>query len=61
MDWLLIIPNGVGAILGFIQIFICLVIPSREKVPHSEIESGGIQPAEKVTDEDVETTIASSH
>ncbi len=61
MDWIMIIPNGVGAILGFIQIFICLVIPSREKVPSSDIETGGIHPEEKVTDVDVETIIASSH
>ncbi len=61
MDWIMIIPNGVGAILGFIQIFICLVIPRQEKVPPSEIETGGVQPAENVTDVDVETTSDSTN
>lgn len=30
MDMVLLIPNGLGAILGFIQMFLCLVAPRRE-------------------------------
>ena len=53
MDWIMIIPNGTGAILGFIQMFICLVIPSRGEVSSAEIE---IQPMEEETEVDVEAT-----
>ena len=53
MDWIMIIPNGTGAILGFIQMFICLVIPSRGEVSSAEIE---IQPVEEETEVDVEAT-----
>ncbi len=59
MDWIMIIPNGVGAILGFVQIFICLVIPSREKASPGEIEIQGVH--EEGTDEDVETSITSTN
>mmetsp|Transcript_32691 Transcript_32691/g.68759 ORF Transcript_32691/g.68759 Transcript_32691/m.68759 type:complete len:95 (+) Transcript_32691:95-379(+) len=39
MDWIIMVPNGLGAILGFIQMFLRLVIPSREILPSSsEIE-----------------------
>ena len=29
MDWIILIPNGLGAILGFIQMFLRLVVPAR--------------------------------
>jgi hypothetical protein len=57
MDWIIITPNGVGAILGFIQIFICLVIPNREKLSSDKIESQGIQLTEKVLDVDVDVDV----
>mmetsp|Transcript_789 Transcript_789/g.1110 ORF Transcript_789/g.1110 Transcript_789/m.1110 type:complete len:122 (+) Transcript_789:758-1123(+) len=35
MDWFITVPNGLGAILGFIQMFLRLVVPSREVSPSS--------------------------
>ena len=29
MDWFIIVPNGLGAILGFVQMMLRLVVPSR--------------------------------
>jgi len=59
MDWIIIVPNGFGAILGFIQMFLRLVVPSRETFPSGEVErqlelSGG------VTDVDIEATVSAS-
>ena len=54
MDWIIMIPQGSGAIIGFVQMFICLVIPSRDKVFSVEIQA--VQPVEEVTDVDVEAT-----
>ncbi len=55
MDWIIMIPQGSGAIIGFVQMFICLVIPSREKVFSVDFQavqaSGG-----EVTGVDVEAT-----
>ncbi len=48
-----------GAILGIIQLFICLVIPSRVNESSSEIKCQVGQPVEVVTDVDVETSIPS--
>jgi hypothetical protein len=59
LDWTLVIPNGMGAILGIIQLFICLVIPSRVNESSSEIKCQVGQPVEVVTDVDVETSIPS--
>lgn len=30
LDWFIIVPNGLGAILGFIQMFLRLVVPSKD-------------------------------
>ena len=54
MDWIIMIPQGLGAIIGFVQMFICLVVPSGEKVSSVEIQA--VQPVEEVTDVDVEAT-----
>ncbi|KAL7541174.1 hypothetical protein ACHAXR_010685, partial [Thalassiosira sp. AJA248-18] len=44
LDWLIIVPNGLGALLGFTQMFIRLIIPSREVFPSSrEIERQGVE------------------
>eukprot|EP00579_Thalassiosira_antarctica_P032040 CAMPEP_0201992858 /NCGR_PEP_ID=MMETSP0905-20130828/1274_1 /ASSEMBLY_ACC=CAM_ASM_000554 /TAXON_ID=420261 /ORGANISM="Thalassiosira antarctica, Strain CCMP982" /LENGTH=269 /DNA_ID=CAMNT_0048547595 /DNA_START=329 /DNA_END=1138 /DNA_ORIENTATION=- len=60
MDWIIIVPNGLGAILGFIQMFLRLVVPSRETFPSSgeierqdELSVGG-------TDVDIEATVSAS-
>jgi hypothetical protein len=55
MDWIMIISNGTGAILGFIQMLIWLVIPSRGEVSSAEIE---IQPMEEETEVDIEATVS---
>jgi len=54
------VPNGLGAILGFIQMFLRLVVPSRETFPSSgeierqdELSVGG-------TDVDIEATVSAS-
>mmetsp|Transcript_1695 Transcript_1695/g.3387 ORF Transcript_1695/g.3387 Transcript_1695/m.3387 type:complete len:80 (-) Transcript_1695:125-364(-) len=47
MDWFIIVPNGLGAILSFIQIFLRIVVPSREISSSSSAE---------VTDGDIEAT-----
>eukprot|EP00581_Thalassiosira_minuscula_P011223 CAMPEP_0183722960 /NCGR_PEP_ID=MMETSP0737-20130205/14741_1 /TAXON_ID=385413 /ORGANISM="Thalassiosira miniscula, Strain CCMP1093" /LENGTH=236 /DNA_ID=CAMNT_0025953207 /DNA_START=373 /DNA_END=1083 /DNA_ORIENTATION=- len=47
MDWFIIVPNGLGAILSFIQIFLRIVVPSRE------ISSSS---SDEVTDGDIEAT-----
>ena len=48
-----------GAILGIIPLFICLVIPSRVNESSSEIKCQVGQPVEVVTDVDIETSIPS--
>ena len=53
MDWIIMIPQGLGAIIGFVQMFICLVVPSRGEGSSAEIE---IQPLEEETEVDVEAT-----
>lgn len=60
MDWIIITPNGVGAILGFIQMFICLVIPNREKESSDKIESQGVQLTEEELDVDVDVEATAS-
>lgn len=58
MDWIVIAPQAAGAIIGFIQIFICFVIPSRENASSDEIECQAIQPVEEGTGMDIEATIS---
>jgi hypothetical protein len=54
MDWIMIIPNGIGAILGFIQMFICFLVPSREEVSSAKIE------VVEETEVDVEATMSNT-
>jgi len=54
MDWFIFIPNGIGAIMGFIQAFLRLVIPSRDafaadslslEMKNGDVELGDTSPA----------------
>ena len=59
MDWIIIVPNSLGVILGFIQIFLHLVYPSRETPPSGKIERQDELSGE-VTDVDIESTVSAS-
>ena len=39
MDWFLIVPNGIGVILGGVQLFLRLVIPSSDSSKSSKMDS----------------------
>ena len=41
MDFVLLIPNGLGAVLGFIQMFLCLIAPRKEMLVSGETDQGG--------------------
>ena len=41
MDWFIIVPNGLGAILGFVQMMLRLVVPSRGNLFATGDEVGG--------------------
>lgn len=56
MDWIIVIPNGLGAILGFIQVFLCFVIPRRGEAPFAPAHMA----AEEATDSDVEATASTA-
>ena len=61
MDWFIIVPNGLGAILGFIQMFLRLIVPARETFPSSgETEQRDVELPSKIKDADVEAT-ATAH
>ena len=63
MDYFIIVPNGLGAILGFIQMFLRLVVPSRdlfssdEREREDDVELPGSVP---VLDADIEATASAS-
>jgi len=38
MDMVLLIPNGLGALLGFVQIFLCMIAPRRDILTLGETE-----------------------
>jgi hypothetical protein len=38
MDMVLLIPNGLGALLGFVQIFLCMIAPRRDILTSGETE-----------------------
>ena len=72
MDWIIVIPNGLGSVLGFIQVFLCLVIPNRggkdataaaDGVPTNSLEGLAVQQRaaqkEEETDSDIEATASS--
>ena len=42
-DWFILIPNGLGCILGAIQIFLQLVLPSKSKTSDVELVSDNIE------------------
>ncbi len=48
MDLVILIPNGLGAILGFIQVFLCLIAPRKEILVSGETE----QDSEDIDDEE---------
>ena len=54
MDWYILVPNGIGAILGFIQMFLRLVMPASESVDQDAELPGG------VADRDIEATASAS-
>jgi solute carrier family 50 protein (sugar transporter) len=73
MDWIIVIPNGLGSILGFIQIFLCLVIPNRSGKATTTTTDGILMDSleelvlhhhatneEEEIDSDIEATAASS-
>ena len=73
MDWIIVIPNGLGSVLGFIQVFLCLVIPNRsgkdtttttDGVPMNSLEELVVQQQaaqkEEETDSDIEATASST-
>ena len=63
MDYFIIVPNGLGSILGFVQMFLRLVVPSRDLFSSSErereddVELPGPVP---VLDSDIEATASAS-
>ena len=59
MDYIIMVPNGLGAILGFIQMFLRLVVPSGDTSP-SEIETQVDDKSEGVADVDIEATASAS-
>ena len=59
MDYIIMVPNGLGAILGFIQMFLRLVVPSGDTSP-SEIETQVDDKSEGFADVDIEATTASA-
>lgn len=52
MDWFIVVPNGIGAILCFIQIFLRLVVPNRETS-----SSSGELGSRIVKDGEIEATV----
>ena len=74
MDWIIVIPNGLGSVLGFIQVFLCLVIPNRSGKATTTTTADGIPmdsleglvlhhhatKEEEEIDSDIEATAASS-
>ena len=42
-DWFILIPNGLGCILGAIQIFLQLVLPNKSKASNIESVSDDIE------------------
>lgn len=42
-DWFILIPNGLGCILGAIQIFLQLVLPNKSKTSTAELVSDDIE------------------
>lgn len=73
MDWIIVIPNGLGSVLGFIQVFLCLIIPNRSgKATNTTTTTDGIPMdhleelvphhagKDKETDSDIEVTASST-
>ena len=59
MDYIIMVPNGLGAILGFIQMFLRLVVPSGDTSP-SEIDTQVDDKSEGFADVDIEATASAS-
>ena len=56
MDLVILVPNGLGAILGFIQVFLCMVAPRKEILASGEIEVNDVERSvEELADVDVGT------
>ena len=47
MDYFIVVPNGLGAILGFIQMILCLIVPRQ-----TEVEQAGDIEDNQVKNED---------
>lgn len=62
MDYFILVPNGIGVLLGAIQMILCLVVPSRTNNETLSIESGSgeIESQIEVTRSDEETVTATS-
>lgn len=57
IDWFIMIPNGLGALLGFIQVALCVLFPRRREETREENES----PDSLTTEEDVEKVLVVSN
>ena len=56
MDLVILVPNGLGAILGFIQVFLCMVAPRKEMLASGVIEVNDVERSvEELADVDVGT------
>jgi hypothetical protein len=53
MDMVLLIPNGLGALLGFVQIFLCMIAPRKEILASGETEVQDSHDVVDVVDEEV--------
>lgn len=42
LDWFIIVPNGLGAILGFVQMILRLIVPSRDCIDDHDQGGGGV-------------------
>eukprot|EP01082_Thalassiosira_pseudonana_P005480 g5036.t1 g5036 contig18:494635-495818(+) len=55
-DYFILVPNGIGAVLGFVQMILCVVIPSEERrqleeagvVTDLELSAGGMNDVDNV-------------
>ena len=57
-DWFIIVPNGLGAILGFIQMFLRLIIPNREAL--STAADNEVNDIESSVGDDIKATTSTS-
>lgn len=57
-DWFIIVPNGLGAILGFIQMFLRLIIPNREAL--STAADNEVNDIESSVGDDIKATTSAS-